>query len=138
VVDALGGAPGVHSKRWAQVAASGRDLELGNNAALLRALEGVSERTARYQCVAVCVVNDTAWRGAGRVEGRITLSAEGDGGFGYDPYFSSDELGKTFGAATAEEKSGVSHRARAVHAVLQSGGAALRRFVSARAGAIGL
>lgn len=137
VVDALGGAPGVHSKRWAQVAASGRDLELGNNAALLRALEGVRERSARYRCLAVCVVDGTTWRGDGHVEGRITMSANGDGGFGYDPYFESVELGKTFGAATAAEKARVSHRARAVRGVLQSGGEELRRRVLARAVALG-
>jgi len=126
VVDALGGAPGVHSKRWAQVMASGRALEEGNNAALLRALEGVDHRAARYRCVAVCVSGATRWSGEGSVEGRITQSAEGNGGFGYDPYFESVELGKTFGVALAEEKASVSHRARAVRAVLAAGGSALR------------
>jgi XTP/dITP diphosphohydrolase len=129
VVDALGGAPGVHSKRWAQVMASGRALELGNNAALLRALEGVHDRTARYRCVAVCVAGAASWRGEGAVEGRITTTAQGAGGFGYDPYFESVELRKTFGMASAAEKAGVSHRARAVRAVLGAGGAALRRVL---------
>ena len=133
MVDALDGAPGVHSKRWAQVMASGRALEEGNNAALLRALEGVQQRTARYRCVAVCIVGATRWVGAGHVEGRITLAAEGAGGFGYDPYFESVELGKTFGMASAEEKAGVSHRARAVRALLVAGGAALRQSVRSRA-----
>jgi len=126
VVDALDGAPGVHSKRWAQVMASGRALEAGNNAALLRAMDGVSRRTARYRCVAVCVSGSEMWRGEGAVEGRITTSAYGTGGFGYDPYFESVELGKTFGMASAAEKAGVSHRARAVGAVLTAGGAVLR------------
>jgi len=126
VVDALDGAPGVHSKRWAQVMASGRALEEGNNAALLRALEGVTQRAARYRCVAVCVSGSAAWHGEGTVEGRITTSAQGAGGFGYDPYFESVELGKTFGMASAAEKAGVSHRARAVRAVLTAGGAVLR------------
>lgn len=132
VVDALGGAPGVHSKRWAQVMASGRALEEGNNAALLRALDGVHARAARYRCVAVCVSGSATWRGEGAVEGRITTSAQGAGGFGYDPYFESEELGKTFGMASAAEKSGVSHRARAVRAVLTAGGAALRRALRTR------
>ena len=129
VVDALGGAPGVHSKRWAQVMARGRALEEGNNAALLRALEGVEHRAARYRCVAVCVAGDARWRGEGAVEGRITTVAKGTGGFGYDPYFDSVELGKTFGEASAEEKARVSHRARAVGALLASGGLALRAVV---------
>lgn len=130
MVDALGGAPGVHSKRWAQVMARGRALEEGNNAALLRALEGVEDRAARYLCVAVCVAADVTWRAEGRVEGRITQQADGAGGFGYDPYFASAELGKTFGRATAEEKAGVSHRARAVRALLAEGGSALRAAVA--------
>jgi XTP/dITP diphosphohydrolase len=132
VVDALGGAPGVHSKRWAQVMASGRALEEGNNAALLRALEGVDDRVARYRCAAVCVSGAATWGGEGHVEGRITRTAEGAGGFGYDPYFESIELAKTFGVASAAEKASVSHRARAVRSVLASGGAALRARVQTR------
>lgn len=130
VVDALQGAPGVHSKRWAQVMASGRALEEGNNAALLRALEGVHDRAARYRCVAVCVSAGATWRGDGRVEGRITTDAQGEGGFGYDPYFESVELGKTFGMASAAEKAGVSHRARAVRALLAAGGIRLRNALA--------
>lgn len=126
MVDALGGAPGVHSKRWAQVMAHGSALEEGNNAALLRALTGVTDRSARYRCVAVCVAADQRWLGEGHVEGRITTAAIGDGGFGYDPYFESVELGKTFGMSSAEEKSRVSHRARAVRALVAAGGVALR------------
>lgn len=130
VVDALQGAPGVHSKRWAQVMASGRALEEGNNAALLRALEGVRDRAARYRCVAVCVSASATWRGEGRVEGRIRTAAQGEGGFGYDPYFESVELGKTFGLASAAEKAGVSHRARAVRALLAAGGIGLRNALA--------
>lgn len=118
VVDALGGAPGVHSKRWAQVMARGRALEEGNNAALLRALEGELHRTARYVCVAVCVVDAAVWRGDGVVEGRITTAAHGTGGFGYDPLFESVELGMTFGDAPSEAKARVSHRGRAVRALV--------------------
>jgi XTP/dITP diphosphohydrolase len=130
VVDALGGAPGVHSKRWAQVMARGRALEEGNNAALLHALEGVRDRSARYRCVAVCVAASGRWLGEGRVEGRITTEAAGAGGFGYDPYFESEELGKTFGMSSAEEKARVSHRARAVRALLVDGGLALRALLA--------
>ncbi len=130
MVDALDGAPGVHSKRWAQVVARGASLDAGNNAALLRALEGVVNRTARYRCVAVCVQGARVWRGDGEVEGRITQEAQGTGGFGYDPYFESVELGKTFGASTAAEKASVSHRARAVQALLQQGGGELRAAIA--------
>lgn len=130
MVDALHGAPGVYSKRWAQVVASGAALDAGNNAALLRALEGVSHRTARYRCVAVCVQGERLWRGDGDVEGRITCEAQGTSGFGYDPYFESVELGKTFGASSPAEKASVSHRARAVRALLQLGGRELRGAVA--------
>lgn len=130
VVDALGGAPGVHSKRWAQVQAAGAALDAGNNAALLRALEGVADRTARYRCVAVCVLGELEWRGEGRVEGEITRDARGTAGFGYDPYFLSAELGKTFGESTAAEKALVSHRGRAVRSVLGHGGSVLRAAIA--------
>ena len=129
MVDALGGAPGVHSKRWAQVAASGSALDAGNNAALLAALEGKHERSARYVCVAVCVIGSTRWMGEGRTEGRITAARRGSGGFGYDPYFESVELGVTFGEASAAEKGRVSHRGRAVRALIAEGGASLRARV---------
>jgi XTP/dITP diphosphohydrolase len=121
VVDALDGAPGVRSKRWSGSAATGLALDHANNAALVRALAAVGDaaaRRARYVCVAVVVSGASEWIGEGRVEGRITISPRGTGGFGYDPHFESDELGKTFGEASSEEKARVSHRARAVRAVL--------------------
>lgn len=123
VVDALDGAPGVRSKRWAGVAASGVALDAANNAALLAALEqwpDARERRAHYVCVAVLARDVERWRGEGRVDGTITRAPQGGGGFGYDPYFSSEELGCTFGEASAEEKSRVSHRARAVRAVFDA------------------
>jgi XTP/dITP diphosphohydrolase len=118
VVDALGGAPGVRSKRWTGSTATGAALDAENNAALLRALEGVTERRARYVCVAVLVHAGGACVGEGKVEGRITRAPRGANGFGYDPYFESDELGCTFAEAAPEAKARVSHRARAVEAVL--------------------
>jgi XTP/dITP diphosphohydrolase len=120
VVDVLDGAPGVRSKRWSGSAAQGSALDDANNAALLDALRAVnspSARSARYVCVAVLVEGGEEWSAEGRSEGRITLAARGTGGFGYDPYFESAELGKTFGEAAPEEKARVSHRARAVRAV---------------------
>lgn len=128
-VDALGGAPGVRSKRWAGSLASGVQLDADNNAALLRALQSAESRRARYRCVAVCVVGAAQYVGEGAVEGEITRDARGAGGFGYDPYFVSDELRKTFGEATREEKALVSHRARALRAVLAAAASALRERV---------
>lgn len=142
-VDALAGAPGVRSKRWAASAASGAQLDAENNVALLHALTSAAQaaqaaqaadgapiaRTARYRCVAVCVSEANTWRGAGQVEGVITMAPRGIGGFGYDPYFESAELGKTFAEALPEEKSRVSHRARALWALFAEGKAALRERV---------
>ena len=92
-------------------------------------LRGVADRRARYVCVAVCVCEREEWSAAGRVDGRITLTPRGNGGFGYDPWFESEELGVTFAEASVAEKARVSHRARAVVALLSSGGAVLRRRV---------
>lgn len=128
-VDALLGAPGVQSKRWAGSIASGARLDADNNAALLRALAAEDQRAARYRCVAVCIAGAQVFSAEGRVEGRITREARGAGGFGYDPYFESVELAKTFGEALPEEKSRVSHRARAMRAVLIAADAALRERV---------
>lgn len=119
VVDALGGAPGVRSRRW-----SGRDdlsgpaLDAANNARLLSALEGAASMDAGFVCAA-------AWVGPGRelvrrgeVRGRIVREGRGSAGFGYDPHFWSPELGRTFGESAREAKAGVSHRARAVRSLL--------------------
>lgn len=137
VVDALGGAPGVRSKRWTGSSATGAALDAENNAALLRALEGAVDRRARYVCVAVlCRLDAAAHAGSlssphdmralrhdalvreGRVEGRIAVIARGTNGFGYDPYFESEELGCTFAEAERDAKARVSHRGRAVRALL--------------------
>lgn len=121
VVDALGGAPGVRSKRWAGSEESGAALESANNAALLRVLASTisaGARSARYVSVVVCVRDDTEWLARGSCEGRIVGELRGDGGFGYDPLFWSADLHKTFGEATPEEKRAVSHRGRALRALL--------------------
>jgi XTP/dITP diphosphohydrolase len=126
VVEALGGAPGVRSKRWTGSTATGAALDAENNAALVRALEGVTDRRARYVCVAVLLHADgdanAECVGEGRVEGRITRTPRGANGFGYDPYFESEELGCTFAEATPAEKARVSHRGRAVREVLRAWG----------------
>lgn len=121
VVDALGGAPGVRSKRWSGRAdLEGRELDAANNARLLERLAGVAERSAAYRCA-------VAWSGdgvelvrTGEVRGRIVDEARGTHGFGYDAHFVADELGRTFGEADREEKARVSHRARATRALLSA------------------
>ncbi len=121
-VDALGGAPGVHSKRFAGVEGPDHHVTAANNAELLRRLAGVARarRTARYRCVLVMVEPDGVERVAeGSTEGTILDVAAGGGGFGYDPLFWSADLGKSFGEATPAEKAGVSHRGRAVSSLVE-------------------
>lgn len=121
VVDALGGAPGVRSKRWAGSDATGAALDAANNAALLVALAShrdATARVARYVCVAVCVQQHREWVARGACEGRILDVARGTAGFGYDPYFWSDDLGETFGEATRAAKASVSHRGRAMRVLV--------------------
>lgn len=116
---ALGGAPGVHSKRWSGAALVGQALDDANNAKLVEALRGGTDRRARYVCVAAIKSARREWHARGECGGVILETPKGDDGFGYDPYFFSDELRKTFGEATRAEKETVSHRARAVAAVLE-------------------
>jgi XTP/dITP diphosphohydrolase len=115
VVRALGGAPGVRSKRWSgRTDLHGQALDDANNALLLQRLAGVADRTACYVAVAVFVDGPLELVRRGEVSGRIVDGpARGTGGFGYDPFFVSDELGKSFGEASDAEKARISHRARA-------------------------
>ncbi len=110
-VDALGGAPGVHSARYAGAEATDAD----NNALLLKRLAGVTNRGARFVCV-IALVKDgklvRTFRGA--VEGRIIDAPRGSGGFGYDPLFYYEAFGCTFGEALIGDKMLVSHRAQAL------------------------
>lgn len=113
-VDALNGAPGVESARYAGPAATDAD----NNALLLERLRGVDNRTARFVCV-IALVKDgkpvCTFRGA--VEGRILDAPLGTGGFGYDPLFYHEPFGCTFGEAPLGDKMLVSHRAQALNAM---------------------
>jgi XTP/dITP diphosphohydrolase len=119
-VMSLGGAPGVRSKRWAGATGTPAEVDAANNAELLRRLSGAPEaqRLARYRCVLVFLSSAGAVPivSHGDCTGRILEAPRGSGGFGYDPLFLSDEIGKTFGEASAEEKDGVSHRGRALRA----------------------
>jgi XTP/dITP diphosphohydrolase len=123
-VFALGGEPGVRSKRWSGASGSASEVDAANNAELLQRLAGApeSKRLARYRCVIVFLksAGDVATVCQGDCTGRILEEPRGSEGFGYDPLFFSDELGKAFGEATAEEKDGVSHRGRALRALAQS------------------
>ncbi len=117
----LGGAPGVRSKRWAGATGPAAAVDAANNAELLRRLHGAPEpkRRARYRCVLVLIrhVGGMPEEYEGECAGRMLEAAAGTAGFGYDPYFFSDDLGKSFGEATDEEKDAVSHRGRAFKAL---------------------
>ena len=118
-VRALGGAPGVYSKRFSgRDDLRGQDLDDANNAKLLNALRGIEDRAASYSCAAAFVDADDEYVAMGETHGRVIDDARGSEGFGYDPYFFSTELGKTFGEATIEEKEAVSHRGRAFRALV--------------------
>ena len=120
----LGGAPGVRSRRWAGATGTETEVDAANNAELVRRLAGASgpRRGARYRCVLVYLATPGAVPVTveGACAGRILEAPRGAGGFGYDPYFFSEELGKTFGEATPEEKDGVSHRGRALRALVET------------------
>ena len=116
-VEALGGAPGVHSAYFAGRLGSRAERDRANNALLLEKLEGVADRRAHYACVIVLV------RGAddpepviaeGRWHGEIADIGRGAGGFGYDPYFLLPALGRTAAELAPAEKNRLSHRAIAV------------------------
>jgi XTP/dITP diphosphohydrolase len=123
-VMALGGAPGVRSKRWAGAIGTPAEVDAANNAELLRRLAGAPERqrAARYRCVLVFLARPGAVPtiSQGDCSGRILEIPRGTGGFGYDPLFFSEELGKTFGEATPDEKDALSHRGRALRALARS------------------
>lgn len=135
-VDALGGAPGVHSARFAALdtGKSGNSSTSDNNAKLLRLLKDVpaADRRARFKCVLaltpvlqpnaataspVCLVDEFEFQTRlfeGVCEGRIGFDLRGRGGFGYDPLFLPDGFALTFGELSEEVKNRLSHRARAL------------------------
>src|SRR5262249_10350158 len=123
-IDALGGAPGVHSARYAaevpHLAEYNTD-DQENNARVLRELSGVpaEKRTGRFVCV-IAAARDGATVGVfeGKAEGVVLDAPRGSNGFGYDPLFYFPSIGKTFAELSAEEKANFSHR-----------GAAFRRFL---------
>ena len=126
-VDALGGEPGVISKRWSgREDLKGKSLDDANNAKLLARMSAARENsreftdTARYICVAA--FKDAAGEEIrrGEIEGRVIEQPRGAGGFGYDPYFEAPELGGTFAEARMSKTARVSHRSRAFRALLNA------------------
>jgi XTP/dITP diphosphohydrolase len=109
-VDALGGAPGVHSARYAT---DGHDFA-ANNRLLLKNLEGAKERTARFRTVIALILDGVEYTFEGRVEGVIVTEESGSEGFGYDPLFVPSGEIITFAQMSAEAKNAISHRGRAV------------------------
>ena len=109
-VAALGGAPGVHSARYAT---DGHDFA-ANNRLLLRNLEGVVDRRARFRTVISLILNGKEHLFEGVVEGRIIDHEAGHEGFGFDPLFVPDGCERTFAEMSPDEKNAISHRGRAV------------------------
>ena len=125
-VDALKGAPGVRSARYAADEHSpehtGNSDDEANNARLLRELHDVPDefRTGRFVCVIAAARNGhTLATFHGKAEGMILHAPRGSNGFGYDPLFYFPEIGKTFAELTAEEKAGYSHRGAAFRGFLE-------------------
>ena len=109
-VDALDGAPGVHSARYAT---DGHDFE-ANTRLLLHNMEGKEDRRARFRTAIILIEGGEEHLFEGRVEGEITHAPAGCGGFGYDPVFRPEGYELTFAEMSADKKNSISHRARAV------------------------
>lgn len=115
MVDALGGAPGVYSARYA---GPGHD-SAANTAMLLKNLEGVEHRTARFRTVIALAQGSDMRLFEGVVEGEITTSPAGCGGFGYDPVFRPAGSSVTFAEMDADAKNSISHRGKATAALMK-------------------
>jgi XTP/dITP diphosphohydrolase len=120
-VDALDGAPGVWSKRYSgRSDVSGQALDDANNTKLLLELRDAEDKGARYSCAAAFVDDNVEEVAFGETRGCIVDEPRGGEGFGYDPYFFSTELNKTFGEAGISDKQAVSHRGRAFRALVDA------------------
>ncbi|WP_066515267.1 RdgB/HAM1 family non-canonical purine NTP pyrophosphatase [Curtobacterium ammoniigenes] len=115
-VDVLGGAPGIHSARYA-----GTRVDADNTALLLRNLEGVLERTAAFVCAAAFVTPDGEEHVVEAVwPGEVLTAPSGDGGFGYDPIFKPDDAPVSAAALSRDEKDALSHRSKAFRGIAPS------------------
>ena len=110
-VEALGGAPGVHSARYAY---PDRNDSEANVDKLLRSLEGKADRKAQFRTVISLIIDGREIQFEGIVRGSIAQSRSGNGGFGYDPVFVPEGYDESFAALGDDVKNGISHRARAV------------------------
>ena len=114
-VEALGGAPGVYSARYA---GEGHDVQ-ANMALLLKNLQGHSDRKARFRTVIALIIDGEEYTFDGVVEGEILPQPRGLQGFGYDPVFLPTGWTKTFAEASPEEKNAISHRGRATQKLIE-------------------
>lgn len=115
MVDALGGAPGVYSARYA---GPGHD-SAANMRLLLANMEGKSNRSARFVTVIALLLDGCEMTFEGRVEGEILTAPEGDGGFGYDPVFRPEGRTVSFAMMSADDKNAISHRGRATAKLIE-------------------
>ena len=123
-VNALNGGPGVYSARY-----GGEELDdRGRYMLLLECMRGQTTRAAHFSCAVACAFpNGDSLTAEGRCDGAIAFAPMGDGGFGYDPVFLVPEKGKTFGQLSAEEKSAISHRGKALAAFAEKLGTYLQK-----------
>ena len=117
-VDALGGAPGIYSARYAGESAD----DVKNNEKLLSELDGKDSRRAYFVCTIACVFpnGDDSIIVTGKTEGEILKELNGEGGFGYDPLFFVKEKNKTYAEMSSEEKNAISHRGKAIELLAAS------------------
>ena len=115
VVDALDGAPGIYSARYAGENATERE----NNLKLLREMDGKTNRKAQFEtAIIIAVPRGPALTYTGKVDGEIVESPEGDNGFGYDPLFYYPPMSKTFARMSRDEKNSISHRGKAMRELI--------------------
>ncbi len=113
-VNALGGAPGVRSARYA-----GEPSDAGANIRkLLQAMDGIEDRSARFRTIISLILDGREYTFEGECPGKITLDIDGDGGFGYDPVFIPEGADRTFARMTIDQKNRFSHRRKALDAML--------------------
>ena len=113
-VNALGGAPGVRSARYA-----GEPSDAGANIRkLLHAMDGIEDRSARFRTIISLILDGREYIFEGECPGKITLDIDGDGGFGYDPVFIPEGADRTFARMTIDQKNRFSHRRKALDAML--------------------
>ena len=113
-VEALSGAPGVYSARYASENATYAE----NTKLLIANMAGEQNRKARFRTVIYLILNGKKWLFEGSVSGTILTESRGEAGFGYDPIFLPDGFDKTFAEMTIQEKNGISHRGRAIQKMM--------------------